>query len=384
MEITPAIKLDFLTFDSEQVVSEFIGQLLKYEERQGLVFKKDKYIGVVERKGLLRSRFDSSTAKIGNYIHKTPLVNEHADIIKTAGIMYLSDSDFLPVESNKKIIGVLRALDLAALAAGLPETRSFKVGDVKLEKAERLNKDDPISTAAEVMHKKKIEQVTIFDAGKLYGILSFRDILKKYLIRTPSKEFSAKFDKMRGNSRGAEAEKPNLALLPVGSFSTTDNISTTSGSVKLRDAVALMKKENLSSLVVLDGKEVIGFLTLKNILRIVGSLKIPQNFNIRFVGLNDSGLDSYQKNNIQKISSNEAFKLQREINDEFSLVVHLKGYTKSQRERKYSVTLRLEFPGHPVTATQYDWRVETALRKTFDNAKNELTKRFRTDRRKTV
>ena len=200
MEITPAIKSDFLTFDSEQVVSEFIGQLLKYEERQGLVFKKDKYIGVVERKGLLRSRFDSSTAKIGNYIHKTPLVNEHADIIKTAGIMYLSDSDFLPVESNKKIIGVLRALDLAALAAGLPETRSFKVGDVKLEKAERLNKDDPISTAAEVMHKKKIEQVTIFDAGKLYGILSFRDILKKYLIRTPSKEFSAKFDKMRGNS----------------------------------------------------------------------------------------------------------------------------------------------------------------------------------------
>ena len=76
--------------------------------------------------------------------------------------------------------------------------------------------------------------------------------------------------------------------------------------------------------------------------------------------------------------------MQREINDEFSLVVHLKGYTKSQRERKYSVTLRLEFPGHPVTATQYDWRVETALRKTFDNAKNELTKRFRTDRRKTV
>ena len=384
MEITPAIKSDFLTFDSEQVVSEFIGQLLKYEERQGLVFKKDKYIGVVERKGLLRSRFDSSTAKIGNYIHKTPLVNEHADIIKTAFTMYLSDADFLPVESDKKIIGILRSLDLAALSVVLPETKSFKVSDVKLEKAERLNRNDPIATAAEVMYKKKIEQVAVFDAGKLYGILSFRDLLKKYLIRTPRKEFSAKFDKMKGSSRGAEGEKPNLALLPVGSFSTTDNLTTITGSDRLRDAVALMKKENLSSLIVLDGKEVSGFLTLKNILRTVGSLKIPQNFNIRFIGLNDSGLDAYQKSNIQKISSNEAFKLQREIEGEFSLAVHIKGYSKSQRERKYSVTLRLEFPGHPVTAAQYDWRVETALRKTFDNAKNELTKRFRTDRRKTV
>ena len=379
MEITSAIKSDFLTFDTEQVLSEVIGKLRQYEQRHGLVFKKDKYLGILERKRLLRSRFDASRAKIDGYIHHTPIINEHADIIEAAYTMYLSDADFLPVESNKKIIGVLTALDLAALAAELPETKSYRVKDAKLVKVDPLHKDDPISTAIKVMYKKRVDQVSVFEAGKLYGVVSFRDILKRYLAWAPNKEVSAKFSKDLGGSKGGEGEKSNLALLPVSSFSTTENMVTIDGKAKLRDAVETMMKKNVSSVIVMEGSDVAGLLTLKNILRLIGSLQIPQNFNIRFVGLNDAGLDPYQKNNIKKITSNEAFKLQRAINNEFSLVIHIKDYTKSQRERKYSVTLRLEFPSQLITATQYDWRVETALRKTFDNAKNAVKKRFRGD-----
>ncbi len=379
MEITPAIKSEFLSFDAEQVISQMIGQLRKYEERHGLVFKKDKYLGIIERKRLLRSRFDASTAKIDGYIHRTPILNEHADIIEAAYILFLSDADFLPVESNKKIVGVLAALDLASLAVELPETKSFKVSKVKLVKAESLDKQDPISTAIDIMYKTKIDQVPVFEKGKVYGIVSFRDILKRYLAWTPDKEVSAKFSKDLGGSKGGEGEKPNLALLPVSSFSTNENLVSISREARLRDALILMKKQNVSSAIVMDGNDVAGLLTLKNILRLMGSLQIPQNFNVRFVGLNDTGLDPYQKNNIKKITSNEAFKLQRQIQNEFSLVIHIKDYTKSQRERKYSVTMRLEFPSQLITATQYDWRVETALRKTFDNAKNALKKRFRGD-----
>ncbi|MEK9195136.1 MAG: hypothetical protein AAB975_02075, partial [Patescibacteria group bacterium] len=144
MEITPAIKSEFLSFDSEQAVSELIGQLRKYDERHGLIFKKDKYLGVIEKKGLLRSRLDVSKAKINNYVHRTPLVNEHADVIETAYALFKADSDFVPVESNKKIVGVLAALDLAKLAADLPETKSFTVADVKLVKGEKLEKDAPV------------------------------------------------------------------------------------------------------------------------------------------------------------------------------------------------------------------------------------------------
>ena len=242
MEITPAIKSEFLTFDAEQVVSEMIGQLRKYEERHSLVFRKDKYLGVVEKKRLLRSRFDVSMAKVGNHIHRTPIVNEHADIIETAYTMYLSDVDFIPVESDKKIIGVLSALDLAGLAGGLPETKFFKVSDVKLVKARVLSKEDAISSAMDIMYKQRIDQVPVFEGAKIYGVVSFRDLLRKYLASTPDREFSVKFTKKGGGTKSSEANRPNLALMPISSFSTNENLVSINREARLLDAVALMKK----------------------------------------------------------------------------------------------------------------------------------------------
>src|SRR3989344_3382456 len=377
MEITPAIKSEFLSFDSEQVVSEMIGQLRKYDKRHGLIFRKDKYLGVIEKKGLLRSRLDVSKAKINNFVHRTPLVNEHADVIETAYTLFQADSDFVPVESNQKIVGVLSALDLAALAVALPETKEFTVADVKLVKGEKIEKNDPVSKAVEVMHKARVDQVPVFEGKKLYGIVSFRDVLQKYLNWIPTRETSAKFDKVRGGSKGAESDKPNLAMLPIQSFSTNQNIVTVSKTAALSQAVGLMVKNNVSSALVMDGDRFEGLLTLKNVLRLVGSMQIPENFNIRFVGLNDVGLLAHQKEAVQKIASNEAFKLQRAIQDDFSMVVHIKDHTKSGREHKYSITLHVDAPGQTFTVNEFDWRIEDALHKTFDNAKNVLKRKLK-------
>jgi len=377
MEITPAIKSEFLSFDAEQTVSEMIGQLRKYEARHSLIFKRGKYLGTIEKKGLLRFKVDVSKAKISNFIHHTPLINEHADVIETAYALFLADSDFVPVESNKKIVGVLSVLDLAKLAVDLPETKSFTVADVKLVKGKILEKDDPISKATDLMFKARVDQVPIFEGKKVYGIVSFRDLLQKYLVWAPNREFSTKFDKISGGSKSSEAERPNLSQLPVKSFSTNQNLVMVSKKSSLSEAVNLMVKDNVSSAIVMDGAKFEGLLTLKNILRLVGSLKIPQNFNIRFVGLKDVGLVPHQKEAVKKIAANEAFKLQRAIQDDFSMVVHLKEHTKSGHERKYSISLHVDAPGQQITVTEFDWNLETALHKTFDNAKNVLKRRLR-------
>ena len=120
-------------------------------------------------------------------------------------------------------------------------------------------------------------------------------------------------------------------------------------------------------------------MTVKNMLGVIGSLKIPKNFNIQFIGLNKVDLEPAQKYSIQKIVSNEALKLQRKIHQtQFELVVHIKEYEKDGTQHKYSVSLRVEFPGQIITSTEDDWDVETALRKALENAQNVAEKRFRT------
>lgn len=378
MEITPIVKTDFLVFAHDSMLSEMIGKLRQSESRSGLVFRNDKYLGVIERKKLLRARIDASNTKLAKYIHRTPILSEHADVIETAYLMHQSDADFLPVESRKEIIGVVDSLNVAMLGASLPECKACKISDLRIIKPPKLNKDDSLATALDIMYMKRIDQVPVFDGRNLYGIISYRDILQKYFNWSPKREFSTKMSKSVGRTtRGAEADKPSLANLPVSSFSTNDNIVSVGSNARLLDTLALMTKHNVSDAIVMDGENVKGILTLKSILRMIGSLKIPQNFNIKFIGLQDLKLKSYEKYNVTKIVSNQAFKLQRALHNQFSLVMHLKEYQKDGNRQKYAINLRVEFPGRIVTVSEDDWDIETAVRKTLDNAKNKLKKNFK-------
>jgi len=377
MEISSIIKSDFLKFDAETTVSEMIGLLKKYEKKSGLVFKNNKYLGLIEKKHLLRTKLDATSAKLKNFIQASPLLEEHADVVETAYLMYQSDNNFLPVVRNKVIIGVINGLDVAKLATELPELEGLKTSDVKFIKSLAVQKDDPLSKVTLMMHKQKTDTIPIINNGVLYGLISYRDIIRKYLNWSPQRNFSTKFNKI-ASTRSAEADMPNLANLPISSFSTNDNLVTVSSKNSLKEAINLMVKNNHLALPVVDGDKLEGVLTLKNILRIVGSLKIPVNYNIQFVGLNDLKLEKYDQQALQKICANEALKLQRAVNNEnFSLHVHLKRYEKDGNRCKYAVNMRVEFPGRIVSISQDDWDWRTAVRKTFANAKNKVQKIFK-------
>ena len=377
MEIKPIVTEDFVVLDDESMLSELIGKMKTFEKRVGLVFRKDKYLGLIEKKKLLKSRIDVTKTKIKNYVQNTPILNENADIIETAYLMYQSNIKHVPVEREKKIIGVVSSLDLVRLAIKLPEMKKVKVKDIKLSKTAKLNKTDPIATAMTIMHQERVDHLPVFDQGKVYGIISFKDILRRYLNWSPKRDVSAKFNQM-ANSGGALANMPKLDQLPVSDFSTNDNLFNVQSNESLVNATKVMVDNRLSDLLVMENNEFVGLLTVKNILRNVSSLKVPKNYNIKFVGLNDTKLNPYQKYTVKKIASNEAFKLQRKINNEMNLVIHLKDYDKGGKQ-KFSIHLRIETPGQMISSEQHDWDLETALRKTFNNAKNSVKKKFRGD-----
>ena len=112
MDIAPIIRTDFLRIDKKGSLSEMIGKLKQSNKRFGLVFDGKKYAGIVERKSLLKARLNAQETKIAKYLTKAPLLNEHANIIETAYLMYNSNLDFVPVERQGEIIGVIEAKDL--------------------------------------------------------------------------------------------------------------------------------------------------------------------------------------------------------------------------------------------------------------------------------
>jgi len=376
MDIFPIIDNDYVIFDHDTTLSQMIGKLKTAKRRGGLVFRGGKYLGVIDKKGLLKSKVDASNTKISKFVQRTPLLDEHADVVEAAYLMFQSNLDLVPVVRNKQIIGVVSGLKLARLAAALPELNGLKVNDVRLIKAVKTTKNAPLAKAMELMYQQKVDHVPVFDAGEIYGILSYRDILKKYLSVSPKRETSARLGN-ETKSRAAQVDLDNIASLPVSSFSTNDNLVSVQKDESVKNAVRLMALRNVTDLIVKESADYLGLLTVKNLLRLVGSLKIQQNFNIKFVGLKKLGWHKYEIEALKKIAANEAFKLQREVKNEFGLNIHVKEYSKTGKKHKYSVAVRMEFPGKIVDVSQEDWDWRIAVRKTFNNAKNVVIKMFK-------
>lgn len=384
MEIKDIIKDDFLTMEKDQTFSSFIGKLRETDKRNALIFDHGKFEGIIEEKWLLRAKVNSPAVEISQFVKKIPTAAPEIDLVEAAYLMFQSDIDALPIAADKQISGIVYGLDLAKEAVKLEEMKGVKVNDLKLDKVQELNPKDPIAKALEIMYLKKVRHIPVAEEGKVVGIISYSDILKKYY-PFPSSREGGFTGGNKSKTKAFESDRPEIDLLPVSSFDTHNNLYTCTEKDKLSEAISTMYGKNATCLLVVRDEKAIGMLTLKNILKKIASLKVKPLFNIQFVGLNDTHLNPYQKNNLMKIAGNEAFKLQRRFNDKFKLIVHIKEYEKdgkSDKQHKYAVNLKVEFPGHVIQSHKGwggTWDIETAVRKAFQNADNELKKKLRGD-----
>ena len=255
MDIAPAVTRQFVSLTTETSIAEMIGKLKQADKRAALVFDSKHYSGVVDHKGLLQTRIDPVKTKVGKFLQKTPLVEDHDDVVETAYLMFQSNLELVPVQREKEIIGVIEALDLAKEALEIPEVQAAKVKDLRLVTIPHLEKDDQISTAMHMMYEEHIDHLPLIQNNDVYGIVSMQDIVKKYLQWPQRRPVGGKFRKELGGSKSAEADVSRLSSLPISSFSTNENLVSVQLKDSLQDAVNTMIESQVHSLLVMDGKE---------------------------------------------------------------------------------------------------------------------------------
>ncbi|MBU1112154.1 MAG: CBS domain-containing protein [archaeon] len=377
MAIKELMKTDYLTFDAGNSITEMLGKLKSSGKRTGLVYNKGKFIGVVNYHSLLKTSLSLTESKIVKCAVKTPLVSVNADVYDTAMLMAESNLDFLPVVEDNNIIGIVRSLDLLQAAAKMPEMRDLKVKDIKFAKPTALKDTDKISEVLKVMMKQKVEQVPVFQGRNLTGVIRIADMINLFL--SPQKASRGKALKEVGKTRSAAVDRTKMSSLPIKSF-ITSNVSYIKRNDRLNRTINSMGISNLWDMMVSEEGKVYGLLTVKNILGKFASLKPVDEPGIKFHGLNETHLTERQAGMLKDIAENEAGKIQRVIKNDLVISVHVKEHKQSGKpgkKHKYSVTLRLEYPGRIVTGTQDDWKVQTAMRKAFNNVKNKLGSQFK-------
>lgn len=115
---------------------------------------------------------------------------------------------------------------------------------------------------------------------------------------------------------------------------------------------------------------------------IIPSAETTENFSVRFIGLDKTKLKPYQKVSLKKLAQQESLKLQRDIHNNFNLKIHVKEYNKGGKRQKYSIHLKVKYPGRLLIADrgkEDNWNAELALKKAFIGAQNKVRSRFRGD-----
>jgi len=122
-----------------------------------------------------------------------------------------------------------------------------KVGDVMARNFISTKLDVQVLDAVKLMVKKRVGSLIILEKGLLKGILTEKDVM------------------------WALSKKRDLTEIKVGDI-CTKKITTIKPSADIYDAVRLMKKVKFRRLPVTMNKKVIGYLTLKDILRVQPTL----------------------------------------------------------------------------------------------------------------
>ncbi|PIN87468.1 hypothetical protein COV12_03685 [Candidatus Woesearchaeota archaeon CG10_big_fil_rev_8_21_14_0_10_32_24] len=373
MEISSIVKNDFLELSDKTKLSEVIGQMRQYEKRSALVFKNKKYLGLVEKKKVIHLSVDPSDVDVTNFIQKTPILDEATDVLEAAHTMFEQDVNHLPVSKGKEVIGVVSAIDLAKLALQLPRIASLNVNEVKIIKSNHVTKDNPLSQAMHIMRLEHVDHVPVYDGGNLYGILSYRDIIRKAINWSSHRDKSGNFNASL-HSKAASVETTPFPMIPVGDFSTNDNLITIAPTDKLKIAVEKMVQKRVKSLLVQDSEKFYGVLSVRNILGKISSLEKIANYVLNYVGLHDCNLSEHQEKVLHAITEREAEKLQRKIDDTFHVTVHLKQANKEGKQTLFEVKLKIDLAGKILTSEKSDWDLETALHKAFNIVLSDLQK----------
>lgn len=117
--------------------------------------------------------------KLEEILKKPITILETEPVIKAAKIMDEKKiGSLIVVNKEKKLTGIITEKDIIKRFLAKDKPKSTTVKEVMSTDIITVTKDIDLDTAAEIMSKNKIRRLPIVDNGKLIGIVTARDLLE--------------------------------------------------------------------------------------------------------------------------------------------------------------------------------------------------------------
>jgi len=243
-----------------------------------VVDDKGKYVGVIARRWVIRSRLDPATTKVKTLMHPAPKVSLDFSLSKVAKLMIESSIRQLPVFEKNKLLGFVTDENIIH-GAVTQEWGKTAIEKIMTKAPHTIEANRSVGAVLSLFREQGISHVPVIDDGKLAGIISIQDILEHV------------FQPQRRQTLG-EIVGEKVPLISVSAKGIMRKpVITVSSETILKEAEKKMHDFDISCLVVTAKEKLVGIATKLDFLEPISQLekskrKLAIQFGVKGIAIN--------------------------------------------------------------------------------------------------
>lgn len=328
-------------------------------------------VGVVSYRELLERRV-GPRARVSSVMYPPYSVSEDSDLAEAVEKIFSLRVRGVPVvDGCNRLVGIMTREDIIGHALATGALANASASKVMSSPAITIEASEPVAKARWVMLKNGISRLPVLEGGKLFGVVTVRDLAEKiYYASSPS-----------GTRRtGYFRTEEEVLAAPVREVASSPAIY-----VKISDPLPkvaeLMIRERISGFPVLSEEAVVGVVTSYDIIKSMVRVKEELTIEAKLSDLDDAS----QREALNRVVSAYMAKISRIAKILDTKLVIKKLPRSSGGESAYIVSVRLRTNSDQFSVEEIDKDLLTAARRALDTIFRKVIRRYekiRTIRRK--
>ncbi|TFH24448.1 CBS domain-containing protein [Candidatus Bathyarchaeota archaeon] len=322
--------------------------------------EKGKYVGMITRRTILRSRLDFTMAKVRPLMQTAPQVSPDMPLGDLAKLMIGSGMRQLPLFDKGKLMGFVTDEDVIHAAVD-DEWGRGAVEKVMTRAPHSIEAGRSVGAVFGLMREYGISHAPVMASGRLVGMVSIEDILENI--------YWPQHRQTTGDIVGEKIETLGIAVKGI----MASPVITVDSKTSLRVAEKRMHDYDISCLCVVSGDRLVGILTKLDFLEPISQVvaqarKLTIQFGVKDIEIDESQ-QGFMMNEFDSFSHKyqEAFQLG-------TLFVYMKSHGDTTMRGTPMIHCRLQFRTARGTffAASEGWGVEPTFRVALDRLERRL------------
>ncbi len=360
-EIGEILNRKISIFTPDDSISKVLGELEKFDRYESVVYSGSK-MGIVSIRDILNVEQPANMKVVKIWKASTPFTSDSWIGGVATELVRLNLRAF-PVVELMKPAGIISQVDIVNSLAECSELKNINPVSLAKMAPVTVETDSKISQARSIMLEKGFSHLPVTKNGKLAGIVTAKDLVLTFITKpvrvSVGERIGEPLERFSGEVSGIMDRTP----LTVGK----------NGSAF--DVALGMRDRKKSACLLVENDVVLGIITPREMLKLIGAPLEEPELPIQIIGLTDEDFfeRSVAEEKVRRIISKN-IKFHPDIN-EVSIII--KKQSPAGERVRYDMTARVLSPiqQHQVTASGWD------LLWVFDNLTDELDKVLRKAKR---